>query len=342
MKSQVSSGEYVTLFHQDNFHIPDIYTQNRKVVLLTDEYIAGLYPAILRNYPTITIPSGEAHKTLESIAWIISELVALEADRNCLLIGLGGGVITDIAGLVASIYMRGIAVGYIPTTLLAMVDAAIGGKTGINLGVHKNMIGTFRQPEFILLDIHFLHTLSTHEWSNGFSEIIKYAFLFDENLISELEIHTLEYYRTNSDALIKVIDTCANWKLKTVTEDTLEKGNRKLLNFGHTIGHALETLYKLSHGEAVSIGMVLASRLSEKLIGFTYKDTEHLIHILSRYGLPVQTPFDAHLVASLIHSDKKRNNTHIDFILLKKPGEGIIHPVSLEELTQFLTEIRNC
>ena len=309
---------------------------NRDLILLTDVTIAALYPGLFAGRKHIIIPSGEDAKTAESIKEITKKLLELDATRKSMIVGIGGGVITDITGFVASVYMRGIKFGFVPTTLLAMVDAAIGGKNGVNVGLHKNILGTINQPEFILYDVKFLDTLPTPEWSNGFAEIIKYGCIFDSELFSELENYDLSFYKTSPEAVAELIATCAGWKNKTVAEDELETGIRKLLNFGHTSGHAIETIYHLPHGQAVAIGMVIACKLSSEINGFSTAGTERLTDLLERYSLPVKYHFSAPHIMEVLKMDKKRNNKNIDFILLSQIGEGYIQSLPLETIEQTL------
>jgi len=305
-------------------------------VLVTDATIAALYPQIFEGRKTLVIPAGEDSKHIETITALSDRLLEMEADRGTLLIGVGGGVITDITGFIASVYMRGIRFGFIPTTLLAMVDASIGGKNGVNLGLHKNVIGTIRQPEFILYDTHFLSTLPTAEWSNGFAEIIKYACIFDADMFHELQGNDLPFYRTDTGALDSIINRCVAWKNKTVTKDEQEKGIRKLLNFGHTAGHAIETLYSLPHGHSVSIGMVVACLLSETYTGLEQGAAKSIRELLQRYGLPHHIQLDPAETMNILKADKKRKGGNINYILLKSIGDAVIHPLPLAAIEKAL------
>lgn len=309
---------------------------NRKVILLTDSNIYNLYTTLFLHFRTIVIEPGEQNKNLDSLALIIEQLIAFEADRKTLLVVIGGGVVTDIAGFAASVYMRGVKVGFIPTTLLGMVDAAIGGKNGINYGLYKNMLGVVRQPEFIYFDTAFLHTLPVLEWSNGFAEIIKYGCIFDSFLFETLMDYNIDFYKTNQGSLEKVIEKCISWKNKTVQEDEKETGIRKLLNFGHTAGHAIEKQYHLPHGYAISIGMIIACMISERVARLDPKITLTLKKLLQQYLLPTYQTFSSQNVLSVLKMDKKRNNEKIDFIVLKRIGEAAVEPISLEIIQETL------
>lgn len=309
----------------------------QQVIIITDEHVAALYPDVTSGIKTITLPAGEASKDINIIAHLTAKLIELGASRHTVLIGLGGGMITDLTGLIASIFMRGIRFGFVPTTLLAMTDAAIGGKNGINIGLYKNMLGTIRQPEFILYDTFFLQSLPDAEWSNGFAEIIKYGCIFDAALFHELSANSLQHYQQNTAALHSVINRCVAWKNKTVAEDEQEKGIRKLLNFGHTAGHAIEKLYNLPHGQAVAAGMVIASMISEQHAGLDNAITQQLKNTLHQYALPTHISIHAQDVMEVLKADKKRNNDTIDYILLRQKGEAVIHPLAMPLIEQALT-----
>jgi len=305
-------------------------------IIITDDQINSLYNASFKDHKVIIIPTGESQKNLQTIAALTDELLSLEATRHTILIGVGGGVITDITGFLAATYMRGIKFGLVPTTLLGMVDAAIGGKNGVNTGLHKNIIGTITQPSFILYDTAFLKTLPIQEWSNGFAEIIKYACIFDKGLFEELEQRDIEYYQNNDNALQTLIERCAAWKNKTVLADEKETGERKLLNFGHTAGHAIEKLYALPHGAAVAIGMIIACMVSQEITGFDASSIQRLIALLQNYELPVSRVIDTKSVMELLHTDKKRNITGIDYIVLESIGKGVIKNISFDTIEDTL------
>jgi len=300
----------------------------RQMIFITDETIEGLYPHVLGSMPSIVLPPGEDSKTMSMIEVIVGKLLKLGATRKVVLVGIGGGVISDITGFVSAIYMRGVQSVFVPTTLLGMVDAAIGGKNGVNIGVSKNMAGTIRQPDTLWFDTTFLATLPPAEWSNGFAEIIKYGCIFDQELFHELEAHDIGYYRENEAALQQLIRRCVQLKNMTVQEDELESGKRKLLNFGHTSAHAIEKLYELPHGQAVAIGMVVAAVLSEQL-GFARAGIADRIRAaLVRYGLPTGYIADVPRVIAMMQMDKKRDNDHIDYILLADIGAAFIYPAT--------------
>jgi 3-dehydroquinate synthetase len=243
--------------------------------------------------------------------------------------------VTDITGFVASVYMRGVPFGFVPTSLLGMVDAAIGGKNGVNLGLHKNLIGNIQQPRFILYDAQFLQTLPEREWSNGFAEVIKYALLFDERMFTELSKKDISYYKENPNALSALIESCVNMKNKIVLADEQETGARKLLNFGHTTGHAFETLYQLPHGYAIGLGMIVACIISEKY-GLHSSAKNKLAIALLKYQLPITLDFDKNRVMDVLRMDKKADNDTVDFIMLQHVGEAVVKNIPFEVIENAL------
>jgi 3-dehydroquinate synthase len=336
MKVEVSfPSACVDYYFQSSFNDLALLAKNRKVILLTDEHLAAIFSKELEPYPTVVVPAGEENKSWQIVETISKQLIQLEADRTTLLVGVGGGMITDLTGFVASVYMRGIDFGFVPTSLLAMVDAAIGGKNGVNLGLYKNMLGTIRQPEFILFDTTFLQTLPQQEWSNGFAEIIKYACIFDADLWNKLSSNNLSFYQNNKAALDSLIQTCVAWKNKIVQEDEHEKNIRKLLNFGHTAGHALENSLCLPHGFAVGIGMLIACKISEQR-GLNVTVRKELKELLKQYGLPTSISFESEAILDILKMDKKRKGNEIDFVILEEIGKASIRKVSFETILEAL------
>src|SRR5690606_34863754 len=307
-------------------------------IFLTDENIFRLYPDFFAGQETIVIPAGEESKSLSALEIISRKLVDLDADRKTVLTGVGGGVITDFTGFIASVFMRGLPFGFVPTSLLAMVDAAIGGKNGVNLGIYKNMLGAIRQPGFILISPEFLNSLPEEEWSNGFAEIIKYGCILDASLFDFLEEKNIEFFRKNPSETQKIIRVCTEWKTRIVQQDEHEHGIRKLLNFGHTLGHALEKKQELPHGAAISIGMVLAARISEKITGLHPEFSDRLERVLIRYRFPDRSEFLTHEVMQILKKDKKRSGEKIAFILLEKPGKAEIHALDWMVIEEALEE----
>lgn len=309
----------------------------KNTILVTDEHIFEGHQSKFKNWNVIVLRAGEEYKIQETVDSVIEQMIAMEADRKTTLVGIGGGVVTDMTGYVASIYMRGIAFGFIPTSILAMVDASIGGKNGIDVGVYKNMVGIIRQPTFILHDHSFLKTLPDTEWQNGFAEIIKHACIKDAAMFKELQSSTLKDYQRSNKKMAELIKRNALIKIKVVQKDEFEKGDRKLLNFGHTLGHALENQYELSHGQAISIGMTYASHMSALLRGF--RGAEKVIAVLDQYGLPTYAEFDAKQVMEVLKMDKKRVQKEMNYILLDKIGKGVIHPIPVAQLDKIISKV---
>jgi 3-dehydroquinate synthase len=301
-----------------------------KTIFVTDENVFAAHEKQFKNKSVIVLKAGEEHKNQSTVDSVIRQLIEMEADRKTVLVGVGGGVVTDITGYVASIYMRGIPFGFVPTSLLAMVDASIGGKNGIDVGVYKNMVGIIRQPSFLLFDPSLLQTLPDSEWRNGFAEIIKHASIKDAAMFKQLEQNDLAFYQKKKRELSALIKRNALLKTKVVEQDEFEKADRKLLNFGHTLGHALENQYNFSHGQAISIGMAYASRLSQKFVQF--KSVDRVVSLLDQYGLPTFAEFDKEKVISVLKMDKKKTKDSINFILLEKIGKAFIKEISIKEL----------
>jgi 3-dehydroquinate synthase len=309
----------------------------KNAIIITDENIFAHHGKKLKNWNCIVLKPGEEFKIQATVDAIIEQLIAMEADRKTTLVGMGGGVVTDITGYTASVYMRGINFGFVPSSLLAMVDASIGGKNGIDVEVYKNMVGTIRQPSFILHDHTLLKTLPQNEWENGFAEIIKHACIKNAAMFRQLEANSIVIYQRNKKLLNDLVRQNAILKTKLVQQDEFEKGERKLLNFGHTLGHALENQYELSHGQAISIGMTYASVISEQITGF--KEAGRVARMLLQYDLPTFAAFDKKKVFEVLKMDKKRERKEINYVLLDKIGKGIIKSISLNQLEKIIQDL---
>lgn len=311
-------------------------TDPAHTVLVTDQHVYRHHRSLFSGWNTIVLRAGEAYKVQATADALIEQLISLKADRSTTLVGVGGGVVTDLVGYTAAIYMRGLRFGFVPTTLLAMVDAAIGGKNGVDVGVYKNLAGTIRQPSFLLYDVSLLVTLPTEEWQNGFAEIIKHAAILDARLFSTLEKHSLSYYRKDQVALAALIARNARLKYNVVRSDEQEKSHRKWLNFGHTMGHALENQYQLSHGQAISLGMMTAAALSSHYLGFA--ESARLEKLLDRYGLPTRALYNLKKALSVLRMDKKGQSGSIHYVLLQKIGQAIVHSIRFDRLEKQLAK----
>jgi 3-dehydroquinate synthase len=277
------SDRSIDCYFDADFSILENLLDKQKTVFITDENIFEKQSKKFDGWKTIVIRAGEQFKNQQTVDEVIDQLINLQADRQSFIVGIGGGVVTDITGFVASIYMRGVKFAFVPTSILAMVDASIGGKNGIDVGVYKNLVGIIRHPEFLLYDYSFFETLPAEEWVDGFAEIVKHACIKDKEMFHFLEENSLSEFQSSFKFTGQLIEKNVDIKYNVVSNDEQETGERKLLNFGHTIGHAIENVSKLSHGNAISIGMVAACRISEKINGFSPDETEQVIK--KRHGI---------------------------------------------------------
>ena len=336
-KSFSFTNTAVNYFFNADFNYLEELVAKDHAIIITDENVFAKHQKKFKGWKAIVIKAGEQYKVQSTVDHIIEQLIELGADRKSTLIGVGGGVVTDITGYVAGVYMRGVKFGFVPTSILAMVDASIGGKNGIDVGLYKNMVGLIRQPAFLLYDYSLLKSLPKEEWINGFAEVIKHACIKDAPMFTLLEENKLSLFQKDATVLAKLIQRNALLKTKVVVGDEFEEGERKLLNFGHTLGHAIENLYQIPHGHAVSIGMGAACKISGKVNGF--KDTERVEKTLKKYGLPPQFEFDKEEAFRILKNDKKKNDQSIQYILLKKIGKADIVPLTFDEIQTFITEL---
>lgn len=308
------------------------YLPQGRVILITDTHLFKLYREALPPLPVMRIECGEAVKTLDTVKDLYETLAELEADRATFLVGVGGGVVCDVVGFVASTYMRGLRFGFVPTTLLAQVDASVGGKNGVNLGGYKNLVGCIRQPEFVLCDQRVLATLPEAEVANGMAEIVKHALITDADLFRYLEEHAAEALALHPPTIEKLVGDSVAVKAGVVARDESEAGERRILNFGHTFGHALEKAGGFSHGEAVSVGMVLAAGLSRRMAKLPAASYERIVALLKRMKLPVAAGVDPGPVLQALRRDKKRESSRIHFVLLDDIGQAVVQEIEIEEL----------
>ncbi len=331
-----SSRKVDYYFDADFSHLEKLVDKKRSVII-TDENIYSGQQKKFEGWKTIVIRPGEQFKIQSTVDEVINKLIEAETDRKSFLIGVGGGVVTDITGYVASVYMRGIRFGFVPSSILAMVDASVGGKNGIDVGVYKNLVGVINQPDFLLYDVSLLKSLPEEEWVNGFAEIIKHACIRDAEMFDELRKKSIPFYQKNKRALTKLITRNVMIKSAVVQKDEFENGDRRLLNFGHTVGHAIENVYALPHGKAISIGMVIACVISEQITNF--KDTQKVSALLSKYNLPVATEIDVKKIFQVLKMDKKKINKSIRYTTLKKIGKGTVQIIDIDELEKLLQSI---
>lgn len=307
------------------------------VLIASDENVAPLYAGRVRetlgdrgaNPAVLALPPGEAHKNLGAVSKIFDALAQLGATRDACVVALGGGVVGDIAGFAAACWMRGIDFLQMPTTLLAMVDSSVGGKTGVDHAAGKNLIGAFHQPRAVIADLDTLATLPDRELRAGFAEVIKTACIGDAEFFSWLETNATRLLARDAEALAHAIATCCRFKAGVVERDEREAGERALLNFGHTFGHAIEAdagYGTLLHGEAVAVGMMLAARLSNRLGMSGSTDTGRLRAVLQKFGLPAEVPpgLQADALVARMRLDKKNRAGSLRLILWRGIGRAEI------------------
>lgn len=314
-------------------------TKYSSVFVVTDENIGPLFlktllPVLPKDTAFIVLPVGEKEKHLQSVEKVVTAMHNAGCDRHCLVINLGGGVISDIGGFTANIFMRGIEVLNIPTTLLSMTDAAIGGKNGVNFAGVKNLIGTMQQPIGILIDTACLATLPKRELLSGFAEIIKHGLIKDESFFRLVVSKKPDQF--SKSQLVEIISRSCQIKAAIVTSDEKEQGERKLLNFGHTVGHAvealsLETKKPMLHGEAVAMGMIVESKISQ-LLGLLTEKECHFIQEQIRSLFDTAIRIDSRSLLSKMRSDKKKLGDQILWTLIDRIGHGVINVTVEDEI----------
>ena len=312
------------------------HISGNRVVVITDTNVNRLYNKFFNQYKIIEIGLGEEIKTLDTVTSIYEQLIDLEVDRSFFIVGIGGGIVCDIAGFVASTYMRGLNFGFVATSLLAQVDASVGGKNGVNFQRLKNMVGTFNQPDFVICDIELLATLPEREIRSGLGEIVKHAIIADEELFDFIEQHAEKILALDPDAMEKVITDSLLIKSSIVNRDEKEGGERRLLNFGHTVGHAIELNSNLAHGEALGVGIKAAVKLSKEKELLSDNDAQRVMALLKKLHLPTDCDVPDDTVMSAIRMDKKREGDLINYVLINKIGQAIIEKISLNDLHKVL------
>lgn len=317
-----------------------VIADDRVAELYGDTLLQSLSAAGLKA-EILTFPHGEAQKNLTTVASLASDLARLGFDRKDAIIAFGGGVSGDIAGFVASSYMRGIPFVQIPTTLLAQVDSSVGGKTGVDIPEGKNLVGAFYQPELVYIDIDVLNTLPRQELLGGLAEVIKYGIIRDYDFFEFMRLHREPILQLDGECLTRMIYRCCEIKAEVVSEDEREGGVRRILNYGHTIGHAVEGAsdYSIIHGLAVSIGMVAAARLAVLNYLHSEADLQQIIQILQEYTMPVEVPveLDRRLIKKYMLTDKKTVAGTLFFVLPTAIGETVVtDKVSAEQIDEVL------
>ena len=307
------------------------------VIVVTDSNIEHNHPELILPYKHIVINPGEISKSLATIEHICSRLVEMGADRTTFIVGIGGGVVTDIAGFVAAIYMRGIRCGYVSTSLLGMVDASVGGKNGVNIGGYKNMVGTFRQPEFVVCDIALLSTLPDREFRSGIAEIIKTAIISDTELFGQLERNNIISLRNNTSLLAHIVERAIALKAHVVVQDECEAGLRRILNFGHTLAHAIEkSCPNYNHGEAVAMGMYHMSLVAERRGRLAAAECSRICRLIEQYGFTTTLPSDTKSLLDIVRTDKKRAGQTLHIILPSSIGSVEVQSIDIDNLNKEL------
>lgn len=309
--------------------------QDHKICIVTDSHVAPLYAAEVMNIAknsasyvmTFTFPAGEQSKTLDIIEDLYEELIKAHFDRKDVLLALGGGVVGDMTGYAAATYLRGIRVVQLPTSLLAMVDSSIGGKTGVDFRGYKNMVGAFHQPSAVYMNLATLQSLTEEQYFSGFGEVLKHGLIQNIQYFRLIETHLDALKHRDLDALEAVVSGSCEIKRQVVEEDPTEKGKRALLNFGHTLGHAIEKRmdFQMLHGSCVSVGMVAAAYLSLQRGYLKQSEYDQILASLQALQLPVEVSgLQAEEILQISKSDKKMNAGQIRFILLESMGHAIM------------------
>lgn len=314
--------------------------QNRKIAIITDSAIHSLYG---NQFPKsdliIEIPRGEANKTLQSLDVIFEQLIEKEFDRTSFILGIGGGIVCDMSGFIATIFMRGIEFGFVSTTLLSQVDASVGGKNGVNFHGYKNLIGTFSLPKFVICELNILKSLPQSELLSGMGEVVKHGAIANENLFSFIENHVSDLKNYSQDVLETFVYESIVIKSNVVSNDVKESGARRIFNFGHTFGHAVEKITKMPHGYSVSVGMVLAAKLSVIKGKMKQADCDRLISLLNSLGLPTSCDVNSNELLNVMKRDKKRDGDSVHFVYLTGIGSCCVEKLTYAELASVIGDL---
>lgn len=331
--SQIFVGETI---ENVSTYIP----KGKKVAIITDSVIRSLYGD---KFPyadlIIEIPRGESNKSLQSLDSVFEQLIENEFDRSSFILGIGGGIVCDMSGFIATIFMRGVEFGFVSTTLLSQVDASVGGKNGVNFRGYKNMIGTFSLPKFVICELSILKSLPQSELLSGMGEVVKHGAIANEKLFSFIEQNVDTLKNFDSKVLETFVYESIVIKSNVVNQDVKESGARRIFNFGHTFGHAIEKLEKIPHGHAVSIGMVLAAKLSVLKNKMSQADCDRLISLLANIGLPTTTKASPKDILEVMKCDKKREGNAVHFVYLTGIGSCCVEKITYVELTSLIDDL---
>ena len=314
-------------------------TDLNRTIVISDANVCEHYREEFPTQKVIQIGTGEEIKDLATVQDIYERLLRFEADRSSFIVGIGGGIVCDIAGFVASTFMRGVRFGFVASTLLAQVDASVGGKNGVNFLGFKNIVGVFNQPEFVICDVNLLRTLPAKEILCGMAETVKHAAVERPDLFAFLEDCTQDALMLEPAVIERIIYDSVQLKSAIVNRDEKEQGERRKLNFGHTFGHAIEKTVGLSHGEAVSVGMVVASALSVRRGLLAEGEAERIARLLKKMKLPTTIRGNPDRILDALRKDKKREGASIHFVLLAGIGRAVIEEISLDELRTVIANL---
>lgn len=308
--------------------LPEVLPEGR-VTAVSDATIDRLYPELLARYGAVLVGKGESIKTLQTIEAVYRKFLEAGIDRSTFVLGIGGGIVTDITGFAASTYMRGLRFGFIPTTLLGQVDAAIGGKNGVNVDGYKNMAGTFTQPEFVICDPELLATLPDREFRAGLAEIIKTAIIADAELFARLEATDFAQLRRDKKLLAEVIRAAIRVKVEIVARDEREAGERRKLNLGHTLAHAIEKCsVRMNHGEAVAVGIRLIAEAAVKADLLATADCERICALLQKWGFALESPVEMKRMLKEVAKDKKNKDGQLRIVFPTAIGNCTVQTLS--------------
>ena len=303
-----------------------------RVVVVSDATIDRLYHPMLAPYDTVLIGLGESIKTLQTVESIYRRFIELGVDRSTFVLGIGGGIVTDVAGFAAATYMRGLDFGFVSTTLLGQVDASVGGKNGVNVEGYKNMAGTFKQPRFVICDPEMLRTLSDREFRAGLAEVVKAAIIADADLFARIEATTFDDLRSDTDLLTDAVSASIRVKADIVERDERESGDRRKLNLGHTLAHAIEKCTnRLNHGEAVAVGTALIADASVKLGVLTAEDRDRIAGVLKKLGFDLTPPVDVKRLLKEVGKDKKNEDGMLRIVVPIGIGDCDVRRMSHDE-----------
>jgi len=315
------------------------YLGSGKNVVITDSNVRRIHGHYFSAFKSIEIDPGEQNKTLGTVERIYKNFLEWELDRSSFVIAIGGGTVCDVAGFAASTYKHGIGFGFIPSTLHAQVDASIGGKNGVNFHGHKNLIGLFNQPQFVLCDTDLLYTLPGRELACGMAEVVKHAVIRSTSLFEFLEQEWASLLSLQKDTVEKVINDSVVIKSWILQSDDLDKGERKKLNFGHTFSLTLEKEGHLSHGAAISAGMVLASKISAARGMLSQQEVKHITSLLKHLKLPAEISSSREILLKAIREGKNHNSDNIPFVLLSEIGKAEVVPMTFTELEDHIQKL---